>query len=613
MLRPGEIIINDRNWEDFLDPVHDGEVKVCGTIPRDFSVQPRTMQAVDLPEIPESEWSERIKDKIATKSQLSDIRLTGNNGQPIPSLDQNGKGYSHTEDTEVLTEKGWVCWPDWNHTDLLATVNPITHAMEFQAATEWHASEYRGETYHSTNRRIDFGVTNYHRMYVRKWDESKRTLSNRYSFVNADSLGWYSGLLPSPTGWLGTEFVEVAVPNGPRFDGDDFLALVALIISDGYAGGPEKGRQVVSFCCFDERYAKVAALASRMGFTEQPGRKGVWNRSSMELANWVREKCYTHPSLRSVNKCVPDFVKAASSRQISHFLSWFGDRSKDGTQPVFYSSSKRLIDDLQELLLRVGKRGTIRTRAAKDVPYSGNSSGVIHSGVTHVLTVAESDRLCLDRKKHIETDRYRGLVYCATVPNGLLVTRRNGSVLVSGNCWAHSTTSAMTVLRAVMGLPYVPLSAFAVACVIKSFRDEGGWGALSAQFATERGIPSSQFWPMQSMSRSNDNPQTWENAKLHRVAEAWVDLQAEAYDRTLTRKQVASCLLSNIPVVVDYNWWGHSVCALDLVEINSGHFGVRIWNSWGDSWSDRGMGVLEESKAWPNGAVALRTTTPSIN
>jgi hypothetical protein len=646
MIQPGEVVIHSGNAHNYVqDPVVDGERKARGLIPRNFTTHPvgcypsiLPFHAVDFPIIPESEWSERVRDKVATKSQLSDIRLIGNAGQPIPSRDQNGKGYSHTEDTEVLTEKGWVRWPDWNHTDLLATINPVTHAMEFQAATEWHASEYRGETYHSTNRRLDFGVTNYHRMYVRKWDESRRTLSDHYSFQTADSLGWYVGMLAAPSGWRGTEMVEVEVPGGPRFDGDDFIALLALLVSDGYAGGSDKGRNVVSFCCFDERYAAVAALAARVGFTEQPGRKGVWHLTSAALAGWVRDKCYTSPSLGSTNKCVPDIVKVASGRQINLFLSWFGDRAKEGSQPVFYSSSVRLIDDLQELLLRVGKRGTIRSRPARDVHYAGK---VIHGKEAYVLTVAETDRLCLDRKKHIETDRYHGLVYCATVPNGLLVTRRNGSVLISGNCWFHSGTSAQLLMRAVMGEPYADLSAYAGACKIKNFRDEGGWGAQGVDFQTEKGIPTSQFWPQKSMSKSNDNPQTWENALLHRVAEGWIDTQAQQYDRKLSRQQVATLLLSGCPVVVDYNWWGHSVCAADLVDgaqnfeagllrnengklltvqefdeqwemdSDAGGFGVRIWNSWGDSWSQQGMGVLAAGKAWPDGAVGLRTVTPS--
>jgi hypothetical protein len=180
-----------------------------------------------------------------------------------------------------------------------------------------------------------------------------------------------------------------------------------------------------------------------------------------------------------------------------------------------------------------------------------------------------------------------------------------------GYCWAHSSTHAMIMARAVAGLPYVPLSAYAVACKIKNFRDEGGWGALSMDFICQQGVPSSQYWPMQSMAFKNDNPATWENARLHRCLAGWYDLDQAQYDRTLTQDQIVSLLLSRIPVVGDYNWWGHSVLLLDAVR-DGNDIAIRIWNSWGDGWSDRGMGILRGSKAFPNGAVAPRLITPSI-
>ena len=181
-----------------------------------------------------------------------------------------------------------------------------------------------------------------------------------------------------------------------------------------------------------------------------------------------------------------------------------------------------------------------------------------------------------------------------------------------GFCWAYSTTSCVLATRLVMNQPYVRLSAHAVACMIKGFRDEGGWCGLSAKWHREKGCPSVEFWPEQSMSRANDRPATWENAALHRVTEEWVDLTRDVYDQGLTFDQVMTCLLCRIPVAVDFNWWSHSVCALDPVEVEPGSFGIRIWNSWSDTWSDRGMGVLRGQKAIPDGAVAIRTSRPSV-
>src|SRR5690606_2137115 len=71
-----------------------------------------------------------------------------------------------------------------------------------------------------------------------------------------------------------------------------------------------------------------------------------------------------------------------------------------------------------------------------------------------------------------------------------------------GYCWAHSTVNAVQVARAVANMPYVPLSAYMVACIIKNYRDEGGWCGQSAAFIRDNGVCSQEFWPQQSMRAS---------------------------------------------------------------------------------------------------------------
>jgi hypothetical protein len=70
-------------------------------------------------------------------------------------------------------------------------------------------------------------------------------------------------------------------------------------------------------------------------------------------------------------------------------------------------------------------------------------------------------------------------------------------------------------------------------------------------------------------------------------------------------------LLLNIPCAVDFNWWGHSVCAIRLVRVEAGSYGLGIDNSWTDSWETKGYGILRGQKAVPDGAIAVRTTVAS--
>jgi hypothetical protein len=61
-------------------------------------------------------------------------------------------------------------------------------------------------------------------------------------------------------------------------------------------------------------------------------------------------------------------------------------------------------------------------------------------GVRHNL----GTRACIERKESVFTEHYEGFVYCAEVPtHHTLVTRRNGKVLISGNCTGNAGIGCM--------------------------------------------------------------------------------------------------------------------------------------------------------------------------
>lgn len=174
-----------------------------------------------------------------------------------------------------------------------------------------------------------------------------------------------------------------------------------------------------------------------------------------------------------------------------------------------------------------------------------------------------------------------------------------------GFCWAYSCGHALMMCLARDNQPVPRLSPHAVACKIKNFRDEGGWCGLSAQFVKENGMPTVETWAEKSMSRQYDNQRTWDEAKKYRIVEDYVDLTRPVWGRNLTYDQVISCLLQNIPIQLDFNWWGHSVCGVRAVWLD-GAAVPRILNSWAN-WGKQGFADLQGKRGIPDGAVATRT------
>lgn len=172
-----------------------------------------------------------------------------------------------------------------------------------------------------------------------------------------------------------------------------------------------------------------------------------------------------------------------------------------------------------------------------------------------------------------------------------------------GLCWAFSSTKAATYLRVLMNEPPLRLSAYYVAGRVKGWRDQGGWGAESLEFIVKNGVPAESYCT--TYRSSNDTAEARANAALHKVTEWWDG----ADDRATMKKQLVTCLLLNIPCVVDLNWLSHSMACIAIESLNP--FSVVFDNSWGDS-GDRGLYRASGEKAVPDGLVMPRVAIASL-
>jgi hypothetical protein len=170
-------------------------------------------------------------------------------------------------------------------------------------------------------------------------------------------------------------------------------------------------------------------------------------------------------------------------------------------------------------------------------------------------------------------------------------------------CWINGVVTAIETIRCVMGQPYVPLSSASAGCIIKNFRNVGGWGQEGLEHVVKLGVCSEELWPNAAIDRKYYTEEAKAEALLNRCTE-WYDLPPGTLDATMT------CLFHRIPVAVGYNHWGHEVCAMDPV-MQGGEFGVRHRTSWSDSWGENGFGILMGRKAIPDDACAPRVMIAS--
>lgn len=528
----------------------------------------------------------------------------------------------HDAKTEVLTERGWVPWDSYNGRDLLGTMQPGTGLLEFQAPSAVQAYDYDGPVHVADHRSLNFALTPNHRMLQRRWDESARTLSPEYTFREVQDLGWYAGLPASTTGFAGTELDAMTI--GQRtYAGDDLLALLALLASDGWVGGTESNWNAVSFCCFRaDRLDRVRALAHRLGLHELPGRAGVWKWSDPALAAWARANLYTASTYRAPYKRVPDLVRVASARQVAHFLHFYGDSTGSPGERQFSTTSPRMADDLQELLLRVGKRGGLYTRPPRE---SRQADGRVIEGhyPEHTVTEWSGDALSVTRKRNIRVEAYKGAMYCATVPNGTLVTRREGQVLVAGNSctgFALTTALAYTLGRAAAdGLTPSPQLADATFSALwLYYRERETFGATQNDIGAPlfvglnvlriAGCPFEGDYPYDPTVFARRPPDSVDRrARAIRVTNA--EALAPDADTLIATLAAGTPIVFGIttfrsferapdgevpyPSNGDLVRGGHALIALGVYRnAHTGELRVRFQNSWGDAWGAAGYGTL---------------------
>ena len=166
-------------------------------------------------------------------------------------------------------------------------------------------------------------------------------------------------------------------------------------------------------------------------------------------------------------KSVPKWVRKSESKVIQAFLDGAiaGDGWVQNGAASYATTSRVLANGVQELFIKLGKAASVRH---VDNRTGGMILGKSIEGRRPQWWVREwtKDRGGLrnkDNEPNFEVVPYAGMVYCATVPNGTLVVRRNGKPMIAGNC-----------------LRYIELSGLAIARTKREAKSESLWADLDA-------------------------------------------------------------------------------------------------------------------------------------
>jgi hypothetical protein len=164
--------------------------------------------------------------------------------------------------------------------------------------------------------------------------------------------------------------------------------------------------------------------------------------SCKQLYDYIQRECagLCH------EKRVPQWIKDADKDVIAAFLDGAvaGDGWIQNGYRSYATTSKLLADDIAELFFKLGGSPSVTIRLTAGWSMHGRS-GEVTLPQYHVRENNARKSAALDgknRKFMVKERDYCGMVYCATVPNGTLVVRRAGKMMIAGNCYVYARASA---------------------------------------------------------------------------------------------------------------------------------------------------------------------------
>ena len=338
----------------------------------------------------------------------------------------------YDRETEVLTEYGWVKWGYYDGVTKLATVNLESGLLEYQKPTKLYKYKYEGKMECCKSQSIDYCVTPNHKMVVAYAQDPKKG----WLLKRADELNTEETAMTAPANIKHSlDYIEI---NGNKYDSKVMAQIAALVLADGYCRIKDKKCYTICISTsFEKNYEEIESILYGSPFKWTPYKSNnkkvlSWECWDKDLWEWLSP----YGGHGALNKKVPTEIFSVSKESIEAFLRAYsitdGHNYPSGATR-YYTVSKQMVDDLQRLLLMAGKRSSVYSREPKDCTIEGRlvKKENCHT-IYHIKTTG--DKTTRYKKRNRFQVDYNDFVYCAEVPNHTLITRRNGSTLVAGNC-----------------------------------------------------------------------------------------------------------------------------------------------------------------------------------
>jgi|GEM_PF-3191638 len=356
----------------------------------------------------------------------------------------------YDDQTEVLTKSGWKLFRDVDlENDLICTLNPQTDHVEYHKATGYIEKDYSGDMIQIKNEggkhhNLDVLVTPDHDMYFRQNGKTE------FEIIKAQDLPKHGGVLKRIAKWQGKNEPRFSLPahieqhvnnrhsitypiEHPAIEIDmkAWLRFLGLYLAEGCLG---KGCYRVDIAQADKNRHRTDAIMNALPFKYYySGHK--YSICSVQLGTYIKNLglglCHEKFIPDQFKELAPEYLQAL----FEGLVAGDGGKHKRTGQVSFRTSSKRLADDVQEIIMKLGMVSNIKTVHQKGTPVQFTDKVYTRNHDMYSLSVRKQDAGIRSAGTFLpQRVPYKGKVYCLDVPNHIIYVRRNGRPLFCGNC-----------------------------------------------------------------------------------------------------------------------------------------------------------------------------------
>jgi|GEM_PF-50277 len=343
----------------------------------------------------------------------------------------------YDDETEILTEDGWKLYKDLDGEDKVATRSKEDREVVFKKPDSIHEYDYEGDMYYQKNTRLDLCVTPNHRMFTQK-------RSNRsYKELRLESVEEVEGerrVYDTGFEWNGNE--EEFFPLPPVDSSEDdldipmelWLRFLGWYLSEGsirqrkdrpnnYRVSIKQNKDSPKIEELEDILLSLADLLGKDMRKREDGDCYLFTIGSKRLADYLGRFG------KAAEKFIPKKLKQLDSDLLNKLLfslisgdGWKHRPEGDRDNFRYFSISKQLADDVQEIALKCGYGAIVSDSESKE---------------GYQVSICQTPRVHVNHGED-KTDGYTGYdgkVYSVNVGDGegIVFVRRNGKPVWSGN------------------------------------------------------------------------------------------------------------------------------------------------------------------------------------